>query len=353
MSEPLISDVDRQQQQLQSAQDSSNEEAPAPVPVTEPAVTPEAGEVEIPDDEPVLAEDDDGVMLLDEDAPLSLSTILSNIADENGIVTTRVRPSMKFVINLSKDETHDALMNIGSFESEGQKYNLIQPLTKYNDKSGRIGVLRESLATFVDTLQGLFDVSAVIAAPIETVESVLDSLAQEMIAQAETSLYSVFPRLDDEPIVPFGDDYLPAHEFLFSHALSQFTQDGNVHVVNLNFVLHLRVPLLVAPGKEASFEKNLRSHVKYLEKLGIAKNIDTEVAVSFTASDLLDEQILAAFTWLRENAASTPEVLSFSNLEDAPDYINVHGFTVNNYRDALLNNADFVVFFELTQGSAE
>lgn len=353
MSEPLISDVERQKQQLQSNQDSSNEDAPAPVTVTESIVEPEVGEVNIPDDEPTLIEDDDGEILLNEDAPMSLSSILGNLADENGIVTMRVRPSMKFVINIAKDETHEALLTVANFESEGQKYNLIQPLSKYSDKSGRVGVLREPLANFVDVLEGLFDVSAVIAAPAESVESVLDSLSQEMIAQAETTLYSVFPRIDDEPVVPFGDEFLPAHEFLFSHALSQFTQDGSVHVVNLNFVLHLRVPLLIAPGKEASFEKNLRSHVKYLEKLGISKNIDTEVALSFAASDLLDEQILAAFTWLRENSATTPEILSYSNLEDAPDYLNVHGFTVNNYRDALLNNADFLVFFELTQGSAE
>lgn len=347
-------DAERLAQQAISERDSTE-------PLTALAVaTPidNVGEVEIPDSAIVAGDDAD---LEEEYAPRPLSNLLVEVAGELGMVRLAIRPELNFVVNIFQDEVQQELIALTNFENGDEGFNLIQPLSKRNDKTGRIGVLREPLRAFVDAAKAIVDVTETIVINPDSGVRIVDSLVGEFVTLAENTLYASFPIIDGQRalFVPAKEedelDYiLPASEYVRIRPLIEATQgetsSGVTDItVTVKFVIHMRIPLLLKENSD-KFEKTLKTHFKFLAQSGIKANLPTAIYAGFASQDLADPAIAAALDWIRETDSSL-EILSYRNASEGGEFFGVPGFSTADYADSLFNGGDFIVAFNLENES--
>ncbi|MNV45415.1 hypothetical protein D3C71_1372110 [compost metagenome] len=274
------------------------------------------------------------------------------------MVRLSIRPQLNFVLNLFADDIQDELVSVANFEHEGDHFNLIQPLAKKNEKSGRIGVLREPLREFVGVLNTMLDHTDTIVTSAEAGTRIVDALVTEFTTVAENTLYANFPMIQDRRAIPVisseeeGSYLLNANHFLRVSTLIEATQaptaeDGLVNdvTVTVKFVVHLRVPLLLRESSD-KFEKTLKGHFKYLENAGLKAGIPTAIYAGFNSTDLGQPAVVSALNWIRETDP-TMEVLSYRNADQAGEFFGVDGFDTADLADTLFNGGDFIVAFNL------
>lgn len=348
----IASEADRLAQQIVSEKDSTE-------PLTAlaaDATRTDLGEVAIPDT-------DDGIDTEDEFKPRLLSEMLTTAAGAVGMVRLSIKPNLAFVLNLFNDDIHEELVSIGNFEHEGDSFNIIQPLGKKNEKSGRVGVLREPMREFVKVLNTMLDYTDTIVTSPEAGTTIVDALVTEFTSLAENTLFANFPLIDGRraiPVLNAGDEENPgyllnASHFLRVQSLIEAQQDLgdedagqqmiNDITVTVKFVVHLRVPLLLRESSD-KFEKTLKGHFKYLENAGTKAGIPTTIYAGFNSADLAAPAVVNALNWIRETDPGM-EVLSYRNADQGGEFLGVPGFQSDDYADTLFNGGDFIVAFNL------
>lgn len=346
MSQEIISDAERQAQTLIS--ESAGDQDLIKAQEAEPVNLPEQGEVDMPDmEDTVDVEDDEEVFV-----PRTFSDILGQVVGESNVVRLILRPELDFVINLFNDDVHNVLVEMSNFEFNDQKLNVIQPLSKLNDRTGRVGVLRQPLRDFVDTIQGMMANEERVVVTPDTGSLVLDSLVQEFLSAAENTLYSNFPNVDGIPSLQLEDTLVDARDYIRLRTLATVKEysagngDSTPTVeATVKFIVHLRLPLLIREESN-TFEKTMKLHFKYLENCGIKAGLPTSIYAGFYTQDLVNESVMNCFNWIRENAADM-EILSYRNLENGGDFFGIQGFEQGDYEDALFNGGDFLVALNL------
>lgn len=349
--ENLIGDAERQSQQLASEAAPSAEERGAPAGVAvEP--TRNVDEVEMAD---VDEGTDGGVDVEDEYQPRAFSQILQETAGVEGIVRLVIQPELNFVVNLFADEVQDLLIDTANFEFNDQKLNLIQSLSKLNERSGRIGVLREPLREFVGVLSKLMANEERLVVTADAGALVVENLIEEHLKAAQSTLYANFPTADGSSYIELnGEDgpvMLPADDYIRVRPLLSVSQDGEptastkTVTVTVKFIVHLRIPLLLREASD-KFEKTLKTHFKYLEQAGIKAGMPSAVYVGFYSQDLMKQSVLDAFNWIRSNDPEA-EILSYRNAVEGGEFVGAPGFEREDYADALFNGGDFLVAFSL------
>jgi len=347
----IISDGERQQQQLASSAKPVDEGNTAGLPVDRAAQT--VGETNL------AANVDDGVDLEEEFAPRSFEQLLRESAGIEGLVRLTVKPELNFVVNLFNDEVHKKLIELNSYELDDQKFNVIQPLSSLNERSHRIGVLRKPLAEFVKVLGQLLNGEERIVVSADGGGTILNTLVAEYIKVAENTLFANFPVYEGTPVLELAPEegeeegeLLDARNYVRVRALVQPQLDDddadaavrNV-TVTVKFIVHLRIPLLIREESN-KFEQVIKKHMKYLENAGIKAGMPTTIYAGFNSQDLIDEPVAACFNWIRE---TDPEasVLSFRNVAEGGDFFGIQGFDADEYADNLFNGGDFLVAFNL------
>lgn len=345
----ILSEADRLAQQTLSEKDGTE-----PLTLVAAAATrTDLSEIEVPDV-------DDGIDSEDEFKPRLLSEMLAQAAGNVGMVRLSIKPNLAFVLNLFNDEIHEELISVGNFEHEGESFNLIQPLGKKNERSGRVGVLREPMREFVKVLNTMLDYTDTIVTSPEAGTTIVDALVTEFTTLAENTLFANFPLIQGRrgiPVLSTGDDeenpgyLLGAEHFLRVQSLIEAHQepseDGLVTdvTVTVKFVVHLRVPLLLRESSD-KFEKTLKGHFKYLDGAGTKAGIPTTIYAGFNSTDLASPAVVNALNWIRETDPGM-EVLSYRNADQGGEFLGVPGFQSDDYADTLFNGGDFIVAFNL------
>lgn len=347
----IASEADRLAQQTISENDSTE-----PLTAIAAAATrQDLGEVAIPDTV------DDGVDSEDEFKPRLLSEMLAQAAGNVGMVRLTIKPTLAFVLNMFNDDIQEELLTIGNFEHEGESLNLIQPLGKKNEKSGRVGVLREPMREFVRVLNTMLDYTDTVVTSAEAGTTIIDALVTEFTTLAENTLFANFPMINGRRGIPVinadaGEDDSPgyllgADNFLRVQSLIEAQQDPSEDglvtdvTVSVKFVVHLRVPLLLREASD-KFEKTLKGHFKYLENAGTKAGIPTTIYAGFNSVDLATPSAVGALNWIRETDPGM-EVLSYRNADQGGEFLGVPGFESKDYADTLFNGGDFIVAFNL------
>jgi hypothetical protein len=284
--------------------------------------------------------------------------MLTSAAGQVGMVRLSIKPNLAFVVNLFNDMIQDELVTVGNFENEGDSFNIIQPLAKKNERSGRVGVLREPMREFVKVLNTMLDYTDTIVTSPESGTTIVDALVTEFTTLAENTLFANFPLIDGRRAIPVpsGDEEAPGYLLDVSHFLRVQTlieaQQDVVETglitdvtVTVKFVVHLRVPLLLRESSD-KFEKTLKGHFKYLENAGIKAGIPTTIYAGFNSADLAAPAVVNALNWIRETDPSM-EVLSYRNADQGGEFLGVPGFQSEDYADTLFNGGDFIVAFNL------
>jgi hypothetical protein len=346
MSNIIPTEAERLAQQLVSEKDDTE-------PLTAlaaDATREDLGEIDIP------GTVDDGIDSEDEFKPLLLSEMLAGAAGDIGMVRLKIKPELNFVLNLFADDIHDELVNVANFTNGDEVFNIIQPLAKKNEKSGRIGVLREPMREFIHVLGEMLNHTETIVVSPESGSLVIDALVTEFVSVAENTLFTSFPQIAGKRAIPVdntdGSGYLlEANNYVRVTSLIEGanspTEDGLVNLaeVTVKFIVHLRVPLMLRESSD-KFEKTMKTHFKYLENSGIKLGIPTTIYASFNSVDLAGPQVAHALNWIRE-ADPAMEVLSYRNAEQGGDFFGIDGFNSDDYADALFNGGDFIVAFNL------
>lgn len=308
----------------------------------------------------IVIPEDDGVDNEDEFQPRLLSQMLAQAAGSVGMVRMSIKPNLAFVLNLFNDQIHEELVTVGNFENEGDSFNIIQPLAKKNERSGRVGVLREPMREFVKVLNTMLDYTDTIVTSPESGTTIVDALVTEFTTLAENTLFANFPLIDGRRAIPVlnadADSESPGYLLDVSHFLRVTTlieaqqdvvEDGLVTdvTVTVKFVVHLRVPLLLRESSD-KFEKTLKGHFKYLENAGTKAGIPTTIYAGFNSADLAAPAVVNALNWIRETDPGM-EVLSYRNADQGGEFLGVPGFQSEDYADTLFNGGDFIVAFNL------
>lgn len=345
-SNPIATEADRLAQQLISEKDGTE---PLTALAAE-ATREDLADINIPD---TL---DDGVDSDEEFKPRLLSEMLTAAAGTVGMVRLKIKPEINFVLNLFNDEVQDELVEVANFSHGDEKFNVIQPLAKKNDKSGRIGVLREPLREFIKVLSQMLDHNETIVVSGESGTTVIDALVTEFVSVAENTLYSSFPEFEGRRAIPVengdGTGYLmDATNYVRVTTLIEGANNlddaglVNLVEVTVKFIVHLRVPLLIRESSD-KFEKTMKTHFRYLENSGVNLGLPTTIYASFNSVDLAGAQVANALNWIRE-ADPAMEVLSYRNAEQGGEFFGIDGFNADDYADALFNGGDFIVAFNL------
>lgn len=348
MSNTIASEADRLAQQTISEQDSTE----PLVALAATATRQDLGEVNLPDD---------GIDTEDEYRPRLLSEMLTQAAGDVGMVRLTIKPTLAFVLNLFNDEIQEELTTIANFEHEGEAFNLIQPLGKKNERTGRVGVLREPLREFVKVLNTMLDHTDTVVTSAEAGTKIIDALVTEFTTLAENTLFANFPLIQGRRGIPVlnpeaGEDDSPgyllaADNFLRVQSLLEAQQDPSEDglvtevTVSVKFIVHLRVPLLLREASD-KFEKTLKGHFKYLENAGTKAGIPTTIYAGFNSVDLVTPSVVNALNWIRETDPGL-EVLSYRNASQGGEFLGVPGFQSEDYADTLFNGGDFIVAFNL------
>lgn len=346
----MIGDADRQAQALQSEAPATAAELNLPAGTVAEPTRQDPGAVHFDD---VV---DQGIDEEDEFSPRTFQTILNEAAGVEGMLRLAIRPELNFVVNLFNDEVHEMLVDTANFSHADQKLNLIQPLSKLNDRSQRIGVLREPLRNFVNTLQGVMGNDERIVVTTGTATLIVNNLVEEFVRTASHTLFSNFPHVDGVPVLYLGGEgeeptLVRAEEYVRVTSLTSIERlQGDADtlpsvVVTVKFIVHLRIPLLIREQSD-KFERTLKTHFKYLETCGVKAGMPCAVYVAFNTPDLVHQPVLDSFNWIRTNDPEV-EVLSFRNTVDGGQFIGAPGFAEEDYADALFNGGDFLVAFSL------
>lgn len=345
------SDAERTNQQLISEKDTTE-----PLSAIPAAASRDVGEVRIPAS---VEAKDNGIDDEEQFVPRDLNTLLLEATGADGMLRLSIKPELNFVVNIFNDEVQTELVDLANFEHDGQKLNLLQPLSKMNEKSKRIGVLRDPLRNFVATLNNVAQVPESIVIGPDSATRVVDALVSEFSQAAESTLYANFP-VNAEGLriieIPGGegelDQYIPATEFVrirpMVEAHREIPAEGSMFTdvtVTVRFVIHLRVPLLLREASD-KFERTLKSHFKFLETCGIKAGLPTTVYAGFQSVDLVDPTVSAALDWLRETDPAL-SILSFRNVSEGGEFFGIPGFTTADYAESLFNGGDFIVAFQL------
>lgn len=347
------SDADRLAQQALSERDDTE-------PLTAVAVArpvDDLAEVQIPAGA-VAGDDADSE---EEYVPRNLSTLLTEVAGDLGMVRLSIKPELNFVVNIFQDEIQDDLIQLTNFENGDEGFNLVQPLSKRNEKTGRIGVLREPLRAFVEAAKTIVDTPETIVINADSGTRIVNSLVQEFVALAENTLYHSFPIIQGQRalFVEAKDegalDYMiPASEYVRLRPLIEATTGETVSgvtsiTVTVKFVIHMRIPLLLKENSD-KFEKTLKTHFKFLVQSGIKANLPTAIYAGFAAQELGDPAVAAALDWIRETDPAL-EILSYRNAAEGGEFFGAPGFSTEDYIDSLFNGGDFIVAFNLENES--
>jgi hypothetical protein len=345
MSDIINSDVDRATQQAISENANTNE----PLTAIATAASRGVGEIDLPDT---------GIDDEEEYVPRTLTDILHEAAGAGGMVRLSIKPELNFVLNIFADSVQAELETISNFEHEGQKLNIIQPLSKLNEKSKRVGALREPLKDFINVLSDVMSSNETIIVSPDAGVLVVDALVSEFTDLAANTLYSNFPVFEGIRAIPVpgeeGEEQLlmPATDFVRVTSLTEASQaeysseTAISHVtVSVKFIVHLRVPLLLRE-ESAKFEKTLKQHFKFLSGSGVKAGLPTTVYAGFSSTDVMTPSVVACLDWIREIDPSA-QVLSFRNINEGGEFFGIPGFGEETYADALFNGGDFIVSFNL------
>lgn len=352
MSEELIGDNERQKQQLESNAESPEVAQTSHADVTEATShVQEAGVIEVPDEPQV-----DDVEAEVEVAPVrSFEDVLRESIPAGTLVRFNLTSALNFVLEVRNDGVQSVLEDSPHYVLNDQTFNVIQPLSKLNPKSHRVGVLREPLNEFIEC------VGAGLGSPINIVvdsrncTDCIEPLAREFIRGAEAILYKNFEVNEEgEPVINFGGDVepLPAHALVRTSTfmeLAAIDSDDDSEVTTVDAVIHffvtLRVPVLLR-GPADKAEKNLINHVRYLERVANSADMVSTVYASFGSPDLVNENVFSLFSTIRELDGNC-SILARSNIEEASEFLGIYGFDGYTIGANLFNGDDFLVAFNV------
>lgn len=344
----IIGDAERQQQQMLSETEIDTDKLRA-VPVE-----PQNNSVHSTEES-----DEDSEEL---PATRSFSDILHDSVGASNVVRLVISPELNFVVNLFNDDIQNVMLKKVSLSYNDDKFNLIQPLSKRNDKSGRIGVLREPMAEFASAIQSIVSQPERIVVTPDTGSLIVDRVVSEFIQAANRTLFTNFPLVDGIPVIEFEEAVdeevetytIPASEYIRLRSFVEVSRselaNGEIEVLaTVKFVVHIRVPSLLK-ADNVTFDRNFKQHVSYLERIGAKANIPSVVYAAFYSQDLVDGPVAEAFDWIRNNTAEV-SVLSFRNAETGGDFFGIGEFDTEDYLDNLFNGGDFIVAFNLEKGA--
>lgn len=359
--ENLTTLSDQQAQQRLSAEDTTEPVQALPV----DAYVPETGTVNF-EDEPETGREVEGLTESLPYVPKNMRFILSTLGGtENPLVRLVIRPKLHFVVNLFADTLHDDLSEKVQYVNGDEKFNLVQPLSKHNVKSGRTGYLRDRLRAFCSNLEAIANSYETVVLTGDSATLPVEAIMAEYTHNAENTLFAGLPRVNDIPVLPWtlsvnedgsvNEEYaVPFSEMLrLSFMLGVTTStlevdDTNITSidVDLNAIVHLRIPCLIRED-QARFDKNLSTHFKYLENCGIASNLPTTISAAFSVKDIAYSQpVNNAFNWIVDTDSSA-SVLSFRDVAEGEDIFGIQNFTSEEYEQNLFNGGDFIVTFTL------
>jgi len=344
----IIGDAERQQQQMLSETENDTEKLRA-VPIE-----PQNNSVHSIDEE----SDEDS-----EELPVtrSFSDILHDSVGASNVVRLVISPELNFVVNLFNDDIQNVMLKKTSVTYNDDKLNLVQPLSKRNDKSGRIGILREPMAEFATAIQDIVAQPERIVVTPDTGALLVDGIVGEFVQAANRTLFVNFPLIDGVHAIEIEEDVdgelmtyaIAATDYIrlrsFVDVSRSTLANGEVEVLaTVKFVVHIRVPSLLKQDS-VTFDRNFKQHVNYLERIGAKANIPSTVYAAFYTQDLVEGPVAEAFDWIRNNTAEV-SVLSFRNAETGGEFFGIGEFDTEDYLDNLFNGGDFTVAFNLEKG---
>lgn len=367
----LIGSTDRQQQTMISEQDTTEHATAMPVDTTPQ----EVGVVDIPDvQDEQEPEQNEGPVIVDDYTPTNFSSMLRNLTEDSAVVRLVIRPRLHFIVNLFSDSLQQDLAETTTQYFDGtHKYNLAQPLSKYNEKSGRIGYLREPLRNFCKYLSEISGACERVVITGEHATLPIDMLVSEYLRAAEDALYGNMPEFDGVRVLPWtvsnetsenpeeetvnvfntavpASDYIRATSMINVSQSQVDVQDHGVTAleVDLHYIVHLRIPCLIRQNQDR-FDRNLKIHFKYLENSGISSGLPTTISAAFRAKDIgYDPAVQNAFNWILDSDPSAT-VVSFRDAIEGDDALGIHGFSAEDYEESLFNGGDFLVAFNLNE----
>ena len=371
----LIGSTDRQQQTMISDQDTTEHATAMPVEATHQ----EVGVVNIPEEvqeeTEQAPEQVEAPVIVDDYTPTSFSSILRNLTEDSAVIRLVIRPRLHFIVNLFSDSLQQDLSETTPQYFDGtHKFNLAQPLSKYNEKSGRVGYLREPLRNFCKYLSEISGSCERVVITGEHATLPIDMLVSEYLRAAEDALYGNMPEFDGVRVLPWtvnnetsedteedetvnvfntavpASDYIRATSMINVSQSSVDVQDHGVTAleVDLHYIVHLRVPCLIRQNQDR-FDRNLKIHFKYLENSGISSGLPTTISAAFRAKDIgYDPAVLNAFNWILDSDPSA-SVVSFRDAIEGDDALGIHGFAAEEYEESLFNGGDFLVAFNLNE----
>lgn len=304
MNEQFIGQEDREKQQAISNQAPTIEErgnpGGIPVEVAQDRLEPSF------EDEPEVAQEVEVTTV--EEAVQTVSTVLQDMIGNQGdtfMVSLNVSGELNFCLDLFNDEVNALLDANSSIVIGDQKYNVIQPLGKYNKKTDRIGLLTETVRTVAERVKQFDDLSGNVIMPVGHADDFVTRLLTAKRNALTEEMYSRFGSVENggEPVLDFDSGFRVSLEELFALFMTVRvglnTQAEVPEVtVNVNAYVHLRVPMVLRSEAD-KVERTLIRHVQYLHGLIERNGLKGEVYAIMRNGEMFEAPIWSLLDVIR------------------------------------------------------
>jgi hypothetical protein len=357
----IVGSLDQQRQTILSeAADTSHINQPT---IVEP-INVEPGTVNIPEENEQAQDTSQTTLVLEEYEPTNFASMLRNLTKDAAIVRLTLKPRLHFIVNLFSDSMQQDIEATPNFKLGNQAYNILQPLAKYNERSGRIGFLREPLRKFTQHISDITNSEERVVVSGEKSVLPVDMLVSEVLTAADAAIYGDWPFVDGAVSLPWTvnnssdiSTAVPASEYIRVSTLID-TETNVVDVqdhgmvsldVHIHFIVHMRIPCLIRSNQD-KFDRNLITHFKFLENSGIQSGLPTTISAAFRAKDIAyDSSVHNAFNLILEKDENAT-VVSFRDAAEGEEILGIGTFSPEDYEDSLFNGGDFLVSFNLSSG---
>ena len=259
-------------------------------------------------------EDEPEAPVLESELQPTLPTARSVIADllnETGATMIRlnVAGNINFTFDMFDDAVNAALEEHSSIIIGEQAYNLIQPLNKLNTSNGRIGLLTDRVRDLVTDVANFDDLSGTLVLPVDTSDSVINTLVEARANAIFSKMYEGFDVVDagegPEPCLVFGEgSVIPVNSFFYPTFRTLYSVESEGELVTVNVVvetyLRLRIPVLLRTASD-KVEATLIRYAKHLQKIAERNGVQSDVFAIFRSADLFKDSVWNLLNIIREN----------------------------------------------------
>lgn len=225
------------------------------------------------------------------------SIVQSLIGDETRMVRTTIRAKVNFVMGIYDDDVSQLLEANPAIEINNTTFNMLQPLGKYVERSGRVGFMTDRLQAALSELAELHGATDTYIMTPGLVDTTLSGVVNSQIARIETALFSDMELSDMghgvEPVFPVQveteegkqEALVPARCILGHYTGVFYTVNESEHAsitdltVTVETNIHFRVPLFARLHNER-IERTLRNYVDTLHHRAEQHGIDCKVYLS-------------------------------------------------------------------------